>query len=81
MVLEGANLLRLHLPEPEVLEDRFLRLLVDAPVAVHGLRHAKLAPIEGCDYLLDALGVHSTSSRIPAARLHSSKVGTSASRQ
>src|SRR5215212_6751602 len=79
-VLEEAELLRLDLPEAEVLEDRVLRLLVDGPLAVHPLRHARLAAIARGDDLLDALRCHSASSSRAAARPQSSRLGTSANR-
>jgi len=69
---------RLDLPHPEVLEDRSLRLLVYAPVAVYLLGDAHLTAIERRDHALDVH--HDTSRRISAARLHSSSVGTSAKR-
>src|SRR5205807_7260019 len=81
VVDERPDLLRFHVAQAEVLEDRLRRFVVHPPVAVVGLRHAQLTAVEPGDHLLDALGVHSTSSRISAARLHSSSVGTSPSRQ
>ena len=50
-----ADLARLQLAKPEVLEDRTLGLLVHAPFTVHALRNARLAAIERCDHLLDPL--------------------------
>ena len=50
------DLARLELPESKVLQDRALRLFVDAPIAVHRLRDPQLTSIEGGDHLLDALG-------------------------
>ena len=58
MVLERADLHRLHLPQPEVREDRLLRLLVDAPLAVDGLGDAHLAAVERGNDLLDAGRLH-----------------------
>ena len=52
-VLERADLDRLELAQPEVLEDRRLRLLVHAPLAVDLLRDAHLAAVERRDRLLD----------------------------
>jgi hypothetical protein len=93
-VPEVAGLHRLHLPEPEVEEDRLLRPLVDDPAVLARLRDAELAAVEQLDRLLDGRGVElaalpqlvdalaqahgSTSSRIAAALAHSSSVGTSA---
>jgi hypothetical protein len=77
VVLERADLLRLHPARAEVREDRLLCVAVHAPVAVDGLGHTDLAAVERGDRLVD---VHSTSSRIDAARSHSSSVGTNAIR-
>ena len=79
-VLEQAQLLRLHLPDPEVLEDGALRLVVDVPFAVDALGHPRLAAVEGADDLLDAVGRHSAVSSSAAARLQSSMLGTNAKR-
>src|SRR5581483_12114979 len=76
-VLEGADLDRLHLPDPEVVEDRSLDLLVHDPLALDLLGDAELAAIECGD---DVLGRHRTSSRIAAARSHSFSLGTRAIR-
>ena len=81
MVLERPDLLRLHLPQPEELEDRALRVLVHAPLAVVRLGDADLAAVERGDERLYALRVQRTASRISPARRHSSYVGTSAIRQ
>src|SRR6185312_15642045 len=77
-VLERAELDRLHLPLPEVVDDRRLRLLVDDPVVPGALGDADLAAVESGDRLVDL--AHRTSSRIAAARSHSFGVGTSAIR-
>src|SRR5207244_8364674 len=58
-----------------------LRLAVDTPLVAVRLGHAHLAAVERRNQLLDPLCVHSTASRIAAARRHSSSVGTSAIRQ
>src|SRR5262249_62039243 len=55
VVLERPDLAWLHLAELEVLEDRALGFLVDAPVAVDALGHPRLAAAELGDQLLDAL--------------------------
>ncbi len=83
MVLERAELLRLHPAQAEVLEDRLLGLHVHAPAAVGRLRHPRLAAVERRDDRLDPVGRerHRASPRISAARRHSSSVGTSAMRQ
>src|SRR5581483_1099008 len=75
-VLVRPDLDRLHLPDPEVVEDRRLRVLVDTPLAVDLLGDAHLAAVERGDHVL---GAHSAS-RMDAARSHSSSVGTSANR-
>ena len=49
LVLERPDLDRLDLAQPEVLEDRRLRLLVDEPVAVDLLGDAHLAAVERRD--------------------------------
>ncbi len=93
-VAEASDLHRLDLAEPEVEEDRLLRPLVHDPAVGPGLGDTKLAPVEQVDRLLDRPGVElaalphgldrlaerhqRTSSRIAAARAHSSSVGTSA---
>ena len=87
---------RLDLPEPEVEEDRLLRPLVHAPAVRAGLGDPQRSAVEEGYCFLDRAGVelatlpqsvdrlpqaaHSTSSRISAARAHSSSVGTSAYR-
>ena len=77
MVLEGPDLARLHLAQAEVIEDRRLHLVVDAPVVVLWLGDPHLAAVERRNRLLGV--AHSTSLRIAAARSHSACVGTSAS--
>ena len=81
VVGERADLLGFHLAQAEVFEDRFLRLLVDAPAVAVRFGDAHVAAVEPGDDLFDALGVQRSSSRIAAARRHSSSVGTRASRQ
>ena len=81
MVGEWADLLGFHLPQAEILEDRLLRFAVDPPAVAVRLRDADVPAVEAGDDLLDPLGVQRISSRIDAARRHSSSVGTSASRQ
>ena len=77
-IFERPDLDRLDLPQPEVLEDRGLCLLVDPPVVADLLRDADFATIERGDRFLD---VHqATSRKISAARSHSSNVGTRAKR-
>ena len=75
MVLERADLARLHLPRAEVVEDRRLDLRVDDPVVAVGLGDPHLAAVERGDRLSV---VTAPSSRISAARSHSACVGTSA---
>src|SRR5262249_29213443 len=77
VVLERPDLVRLHVAQAEVVEDRRLRLRIDAPAVAVGLGDPELAAVEGGDRLL---GRHSARSRIAAARSHSSSVGTSARR-
>ena len=76
-VLEEAELLRLDLTQPEVVEDRSLRVLVDDPLTVALLGDADFASVERADRVLDR---HRTSRKIEAARSHSSSEGTRASR-
>jgi hypothetical protein len=84
VVLERPDLARFHLSEPEVLENRPLRLLVDPPLAVDALGDTGFAAVERRDDLLHAFGRECRQrvrSRISAARAHSCSVGTRASRQ
>src|SRR5205823_12481696 len=66
-----------HLPRAEVVEDRRLHVLIDAPVVSGRLGDAYLAAVESSDRLV---GRHRTSRRISAARSHSACVGTRAKR-
>ena len=75
-ILVRSDLDRLQLADAEVIEDRRLRVLVHAPLAVDLLRDAQLAAVERRDRLFS----RQSSSRIAAARSHSSSVGTSAKR-
>src|SRR5581483_5302138 len=77
VVLERADLTRLHLTQAEVVEDRALDVLVDTPVVAVGLGDPHLAAIECRDRVF---GRHSARSRIAAARSQSACVGTSANR-
>src|SRR2546427_654451 len=76
-VLEQAQLLRLDLPQLEVLDDRGLGVFVDDPLTVAFLRDADLAPVERRDRFFDS---HRTSAKIADARSQSSSDGTSARR-
>src|SRR6188472_2703092 len=93
-VLDAAHVHRLDLAQAEVEKDCLLRPFVHDPAVLAAFGDAKLSAVEQRDRLLDRLRIeraalpklvdllaqlaHSTSSRMAAARAHSSSVATSA---